>query len=428
MAIQLGIIADDFTGATDIAGLMTERGWNVIQLLKIPQGNIELPQNIDAIVISLKSRSIEARLAIEQSLHALRWLQTHTDCHRFYFKYCSTFDSTNEGNIGPVTDALLTALNSKSTLLCPALPINGRTVVHGYLFVNGLLLNESGMQFHPITPMTDANVRRLIEAQGQGDSGLIDLATIMQGVSATQKAITQLIRADIRYLVADCLTMTDLDTLAQASSDFPLLTGGSGLAGAIAKAAVASTNPAHSPSQNFPPKQGARTVILSGSASTMTNHQVSRYQAIAPTKALDIDACLQDKNYATTLAQWVVEQSKGAFAPMLYATMQPQQLRKIQYQYGAKRAGEAIEKTFGQVARKLKHLGFNRFIIAGGETSGRVVQDLACEQLFIGAPIAPGVPWVHDVENDIWLALKSGNFGEIAFFQQAQAMYTDSLS
>ena len=285
MAIQLGIIADDFTGATDIAGLMTERGWNVIQLLKIPQGNIELPQNIDAIVISLKSRSIEARLAIEQSLHALRWLQTHTDCHRFYFKYCSTFDSTNEGNIGPVTDALLTALNSKSTLLCPALPINGRTVVHGYLFVNGLLLNESGMQFHPITPMTDANVRRLIEAQGQGDSGLIDLATIMQGVSATQKAITQLIRADIRYLVADCLTMTDLDTLAQASSDFPLLTGGSGLAGAIAKAAVASTNPAHSPSQNFPPKQGARTVILSGSASTMTNHQVSHYQALAPTKA-----------------------------------------------------------------------------------------------------------------------------------------------
>ncbi|NRN27567.1 3-oxo-tetronate kinase [Photorhabdus heterorhabditis] len=423
MTIKLGVIADDFTGATDIASFMVQSGWRVVQLLVAPDENTVVPQNIDAIVISLKSRSCPVDEAVNNSLKSCRWLRQKAGCQRIFFKYCSTFDSTSKGNIGPVTDALMGELNADITLICPALPVNGRTVVHGHLFVNGQLVNKSGMQHHPITPMKDANLIRLMEQQAQGKTGLVDLTCVHQGEQAIRKQLNNLQQQGIRYAVVDAMSMNDLLPIASAVSELTLVTGGSGLGAALASTNTGKLLSPPQPEGATPPAQNRRTVILSGSCSVMTNKQVAQYQKLAPAKSLDIDLCIHDPQYAGQLVEWIMQQSENNLAPMLYSTQLPETLQKIQQQYGATTASEAIENTFASVVKSLQQRGFNTFIIAGGETAGKIVQSLDIQQFSIGAPIAPGVPWVHDLQHNHWLALKSGNFGDINFFLHAQEMF-----
>ncbi|WP_237387972.1 3-oxo-tetronate kinase [Xenorhabdus sp. Sc-CR9] len=422
MAIKLGVIADDFTGATDIASFMVQSGWKVTQLLGIPNENTFVPYDIDAVVISLKIRSCSADEAVTQALKACQWLLHKASCQQLFFKYCSTFDSTSEGNIGPVTDALMDELQTDISLICPALPVNGRTVVFGHLFVNGQLLNESGMQNHPITPMKDANLLRLMEQQSKGMAGLVELKYIHQGKQAIRCQLELLRQRGIRYAVVDVLTMEDLLPIAQAASDMFLVTGGSGLGAALAshhsgQALAASTI------GNTPPSRGRRAIILSGSCSVMTNQQVMEYKKIAPSMLLNIGECINNPEYSNQLIDWVIQKSTDVFAPMLYATQPPKSLEMIQQRYGATKASNAVEQVFAEVVSKLSRNGFNTFIVAGGETSSRVVQSLGIQQLSIGAPIAPGVPWVHCLHTDYWLALKSGNFGSRNFFQHALNMF-----
>ncbi|EMN4468411.1 four-carbon acid sugar kinase family protein [Aeromonas hydrophila] len=416
--MKLGVIADDFTGATDIAGFLVENGLATLQLAGIPPA-VDL-SGIDAVVISLKSRSCPAGEAVRDSLAALDWLKAR-GCPRIYQKYCSTFDSTAAGNIGPVTDALLAALESRFTLICPALPVNGRTVYQGNLFVGTQPLAESGMRHHPITPMTDSNLLRLMEGQGSGSAGLVPFTTIAQGPGAIADAFEQLARDDVRYAVVDTLTEQHLLDIAEAAIEMPLVTGGSGLAIGLARL-LGNGNPAAARAAGRP--LGTRAVVLSGSCSEMTNRQVAHYREVAPALALDVAACLTQADYPAELARWVLDQPATP-APMIHATTSPDRLAEIQARYGRDLASEAVEQCFARLAVLLRAAGIDSFIIAGGETSSRVTQALGIAAFHIGPQIAPGVPWVRATDTPLSLALKSGNFGDETFFSRAQEFFHD---
>ncbi|MFA0525092.1 3-oxo-tetronate kinase [Vibrio sp. 10N.222.52.C3] len=416
----LGVIADDFTGATDIAGFLVENGMRTVQLNGIPTG--EFDTSADAVVISLKSRSCPVDQAVTDSVTALKWLQSQ-GCQQFYFKYCSTFDSTAEGNIGPVTDALLAELGESFTMVCPALPVNGRTVYNGHLFVFGELLSDSGMRNHPVTPMTDSSVVRMMDAQSEGVSGLVNFQTIEQGADAVTARFNELKAQGSRYAVVDAFNAEHLVTLGQAAKSLKLITGGSGLAAGIAKnwtghlADQSDAKHAGSPVK-------APTVVFSGSCSVMTNQQVALYKQLAPHFAIDVKACLTNDQYANEVFDWVMTHIQSEFAPLVYATAEATALKAIQEEYGAHASSYAVEQFFSQLAIKLQQKGVKNFIVAGGETSGVVTQSLAVKGFHIGPQIAPGVPWVRSVEGDLSLALKSGNFGDENFFAKAQSFFS----
>lgn len=414
---MLGVIADDFTGASDIASFLVENGLSTVQMNGVPKRPLE--SAVDAVVISLKSRSNPVNEAVEQSLSALDWLQNN-GCTQFYFKYCSTFDSTEKGNIGPVTDALLDALDANFTVITPALPINGRTIFNGYLFVGQTLLNESGMQNHPITPMKDANLMRLMDAQASGKTGLVSYANVIQGAENVKQCFEQLKQQGYRYAVVDAVDNSQLAVLAEAIDDFKLVTGGSGLAAYMA--AYKSRDKQLDAKTALLPTQGS-SVILSGSCSVMTNKQVEAYKQKGAHKFLEVEQSLNNPDYSEELYQWAIAHLDEPHAPMIYATVPPQELKAIQQQFGGEQASQAIEKTFAQLAKKLKQHGVKNFITAGGETSSIVVQELGFDGFHIGKQIAPGVPWLKALDDDIFLALKSGNFGNESFFAYAQEMF-----
>lgn len=416
----LGVIADDFTGATDIASFLVENGLPTVQLNGVPQD--DTPVDSQAVVISLKSRSCPVDQAVEQSLQALAWLQRQ-GCRQFYFKYCSTFDSTAQGNIGPVTDALLNALGEQQTVISPALPVNGRTVYQGYLFVMDQLLSESGMRNHPVTPMTDSNLMRLMEAQATGRCGLVNAAEMDRGAAVVQDKLQQLAQQGVRYAVLDTLNEQHLLTQGEALKTMKLVTGGSGLAIGIARQWA---QPGQEKAQSAGAPQGEKAVVLSGSCSTMTNKQVARYRQQAPAQSIDVSRCINadDRSaYAAELSAWVEQQSTNTLAPLLYATAEPEQLHQTQQQYGTEAASLAVEALFAEVVKRLQQNGFSRFIVAGGETSGVVTQALGIRGFHIGPCISPGVPWVRAIEQPVSLALKSGNFGDENFFARAQTEF-----
>ncbi|MFA0080691.1 3-oxo-tetronate kinase [Vibrio breoganii] len=415
----LGVIADDFTGATDIAGFLVENGMRTVQLNGIPQEKIDVDS--DAVVISLKSRSCPVDEAINDSVAALRWLQNN-GCQQFYFKYCSTFDSTEDGNIGPVTDALLADLGEDFTIVCPALPVNGRTVYNGHLFVFQDLLSDSGMRNHPVTPMRDSSLVRMMDAQSQGKSGLVNFQVIEQGTQAVVERFEELKQQGNRYAVVDAFNAEHLVTLGQAAKSIKLITGGSGLAAGIANNWVKHLEDQSDAKQEGSPVK-APTVVFSGSCSVMTNQQVAVYKEKAPHFAIDVKACLTDKEYSNQVFDWVMTHIESEFAPLVYATADAGALKAIQQEFGAHASSHAVEQFFSELAIKLQQHGVKNFIVAGGETSGVVTQSLAVKGFHIGPQIAPGVPWVKSVEGELSLALKSGNFGDENFFAKAQSFF-----
>nr|WP_314418256.1 3-oxo-tetronate kinase [uncultured Erwinia sp.] len=418
--MRLGVIADDFTGATDIASFLVQNGMSTVQVNGVPQDERQL--DAAAIVVSLKSRSCAAEKAVADSLAALAWLQQQ-GCERFYFKYCSTFDSTAKGNIGPVTDALLAALGETQTVISPALPVNGRTVYQGHLFVMNQLLSDSGMRHHPVTPMTDSNLLRLMEAQATGKAGLIASPTLDRGAEAVQDELAALAAEGVRYIVLDALNEQHLLTQGEALRGMTLVTGGSGLAIGLARQwATHGWDGAQAQAAGKP--QGGRAVVISGSCSTMTNRQVACYRQQAASQPVDVERALQQREaYAHELCDWVAQHADEPLAPMLFATSEPETLQRIQQRYGAQQSSEAVEQLFASVVRELQQRGWQRFIVAGGETSGVVAQTLNIDAFHIGPAISPGVPWVRSVTQPVSLALKSGNFGDENFFARAQTEF-----
>jgi 3-dehydrotetronate 4-kinase len=416
MAPLLGCIADDFTGATDLAGMLVRAGMRTVQTIGVPEAP---PEGVDAIVVALKSRTIPAREAVDLSVAALRWLRG-TGASRFYFKYCSTFDSTDEGNIGPVSDALLSELDAAFTVACPAFPENGRTIFNGHLFVGETLLSESGMRHHPLTPMTDANLVRVLQRQTRRKVALAGHAAVSESAARIRERFDELRRAGAGIAIVDATSNADLLRIGAACADLPLVTAGSGLALGLlpAYAAAGLFVPARR-ADALPPSSGFRA-ILAGSCSSATNGQVgAALGAGMPAFRLDPVRLAEDGGAVASALAWAAPLvPRGPV--LLYSTAEPERVREIQERLGRDRAGAVVEEALAAIARGLVERGVGRLIVAGGETSGAVVNALGVRALRIGPEIVPGVPWTSAVGGaPLSLALKSGNFGGPTFFLEA---------
>ena len=415
--LTLGCIADDFTGATDLANNLVRAGMRVVQTIGVP--NEAFSDEVDAIVVALKTRTLPAADAVSQSLAALTWLQAQ-GAQQIYFKYCSTFDSTAKGNIGPVTDALMDALHTDFTIACPAFPENGRTVFKGYLFVGDEMLHESGMRNHPLTPMTDSNLVRVLQAQTSRRVGLIDYRTVARGVDAIKARIETLRREDVSMAIVDATSNDDLMRMGEAFRAMPLLTAGSGVAIGLPQNFGISPQPQ---AAELPPARGLRAIV-SGSCSTATNAQVADFIGRGGAAfVVDPLRLAEGVDVASQALRWA-EPLLKAGPVLVYATAAPDAVRAVQAQLGVQRAGEMVEHTLAAVARGLVERGVGQLVVAGGETSGACVQALDIAMLRIGPQIAPGVPWCHapsphSANGAVHVALKSGNFGAVDFFTHA---------
>ncbi len=408
----LGCIADDFTGATDLANNLVRGGMRTVQTVGVP-GTL-LQDEVDAVVVALKSRTIPAAEAVAQSLAALKWLQQH-GCRQIYFKYCSTFDSTPAGNIGPVTEALMQALACDFTIACPAFPEAGRTVFKGHLFVGDVPLHESGMRDHPLTPMTDANLVRVLQAQMQSKVGWIGFQDVACGPEAIRARMAALKSAGVKVAIVDALSNEDLLRLGQALSDMPLVTAGSGVAIGLPQNFAMSGATA----TTLPRARGYRAIVA-GSCSLATNAQVAHFiHSGAAARALDPVKLASDEQEIARALAWA--KSLLTSGPvLLYTTAMPAAVQAIQSQLGASTAGLRIEQALAKIACGLVDAGVDQLVVAGGETSGAVVHALGIDALRIGPQIDPGVPWTMSVgPQPIALALKSGNFGGDDFFVKA---------
>ena len=417
----LGCIADDFTGATDLAGMLVRAGMRTVQMIGVPAQ--PLPEvdgaGLDAVVVALKSRTVPAAEAVAAALAALKWLQ-RAGCRQFMFKYCSTFDSTDAGNIGPVLDALMYSLATDFTIACPAFPENGRTLFQGHLFVGGKLLNESGMQEHPLTPMHDANLVRVLQRQTARRVGLIDQATVAGGAAAIALEITRLRSQSVGMAIVDAISNADLLQIGAACADLPLLSGGSGIAlglpqnfraaGLLAQSHVADA---------LPPTPGLQAIV-SGSCSSATQSQVAHWRAAGrPAFAIDPLRLAAGEDLVAAALDWAAPLLVSG-PVLVYATADASSVKAAQTALGVEQAGMLVETALAAIALGLINRGVQQLIVAGGETSGAVVNALGVGGLRIGAQIDPGVPWTASLgEQPVALALKSGNFGSIDFFSKA---------
>jgi len=412
----LGCIADDFTGATDLANNLVRGGMRVVQTIGVPRG--PLAGEVDAVVVALKSRTIPAAEAVAQSLAAAEWLKL-SGCRQFYFKYCSTFDSTPAGNIGPVTEALMRALGCDFTIACPAFPENGRTVFNGYLFAGEVPLNESGMRFHPLTPMADANLIRVLQAQTPLKVGHVSYVDVARGAEAILARFAALKADGVKIAIVDAISNEDLMRLGRALDDMKLVTAGSGVAIGLPQN-FKGTGVLHADEAAALPAVRGYRAIISGSCSSATNLQVVDYiNNNGQAYALDPLRLAAGENEVARALEWAAPLL--ARGPVLvYSTAEPDKVKAVQQRLGANDAGQLIEDALAAIARGLVDAGVRQLIVAGGETSGAVVQALGIEALRIGPQIDPGVPWTASMNGvPLLLALKSGNFGAPDFFRKA---------
>jgi len=414
MTLLIGCIADDLTGATDVAVTFSREGLSVIQVNGVPDAALQVAE-ADAIVVALKSRTIAAREAVAQSLTALDWLRRRGAQH-IYFKVCSTFDSTPAGNIGPVGDALCEAIGARLNVVTPAYPRNARTVYQGHLFVGEALLSDTGMRTHPLTPMTDSNLVRVLGSQTQHRVGLLPSSIVLQGTAAVSNRLAALAADGCRHVIADAIDDAQLLTLGAAVTPHMLATGGAGLAAGMAAALRAQARTSRAAPLDWPRGPG---VILAGSCSTATLDQLAQVKNMLPQRQLDPIALAQDAGAIQATIDWA-RQHLGERPVLIYASARPDQVAAAQAELGRERAAQVVEDALREIATALAAAGVHRFVIAGGETSGAVVEALGVRALAIGPEIAPGVPWTRAADGKPYaLALKSGNFGGPDFFTRA---------
>ncbi|MCC3306333.1 3-oxo-tetronate kinase [Sneathiella sp. HT1-7] len=420
MSIVLGCIADDLTGATDLAMILMREGMKTVQIIDVPDEMTSIPE-ADAVVVALKSRTIPATEAVEQSLAACEWL-LKAGAKQIFFKYCSTFDSTDDGNIGPVTDALMDYLKCPYTIACPSFPENGRTVYKGHLFVNGTLLSESSLRNHPLTPMTDSNLNRVLSKQSASQISNIYVESIELGTDKIRNIFDNHDPGQKTIFVMDGLNDDHLKSIDSACKDLKLITGGSAVAMGLpdnfrAKELLRTSHP----DNPFDVPKG-RTVILSGSCSEATLEQIDYAKSRMPALKINPQDILDDKPVLAQTLDWVSKNMVEDGPILIYTSAPPTEVKALQNKKDRVAVGSLIEETLGQLAPALQESGFTRFIVAGGETSGAVIHSLAIQALEIGPQIDPGVPWTLSHSGQpLALALKSGNFGAQDFFPKAAA-------
>ena len=414
----LGCIGDDFTGSSDLANTLAKQGMRTVQYTGIPKGRAS--SDVEAGVIALKSRSNQVDDAIEQSLGALEWLKDQ-GCEQFFFKYCSTFDSTKQGNIGPVADALADALDADRVIFCPAFPGTGRTLYHGHLFVNDRLLNESGMENHPLTPMVDADIRRWLQYQTSSKVGGVNSMDVSNGVASVKKALEREHNSGNRFVVVDAICDDDLFTIGAAAEGLPLITGGSGIALGLPDnfrrndRISAYTTPWEG--------ESGPCAVLSGSCSLATRGQVDFHRRNQPSLEVSPADVIEGITTPGRVADWLLHESG---VPLAYTSTDPESVKQIQEKFGKAVSASAIEGFFAEVARLLVAGGVRRLIVAGGETSGAVVEGVDIGAMEVGPQIDPGVPAMRAQDNLV-VTLKSGNFGAEDFFSRAAAVLAGEL-
>lgn len=423
----IGAVADDITGATDLCLMLSREGLRTVQVIGAPAPGVNLPA-ADAVVIALKSRSIPAKQAVDLSLDAAQALRAG-GAEQILFKYCSTFDSTDDGNIGPVAAALMDWMGADLTIACPSFPAAGRTTYLGHLFVGDQLLSDSPLKDHPLNPMHDANLVRVLGRQTVLPVGLVTIATIREGEPAIRKAFAEQRAAGKRILIVDTLTDADLRVVGAACSGMPLVTGGSGIALGLAANVIASGRVVPRVRPSRMPAPPGRQAVLAGSCSVATHAQIAAARSAGlPTLALDVDALADGRQSAAVLAAWALAQAAGT-TPVLHSSAEPDELRAIQGRIGRHASGALVEGCLAQVAVLLRDAGFTRFLIAGGETSGAVVAALGVASLEIGPEIDPGLPWTRSIGGlRLALALKSGNFGSRDVFVRAWSLLEDEAA
>lgn len=417
MAITLGCIADDFTGATDLANMLVKGGLKTLQLLGTPRKSDVVP-SVDAVIIALKTRTIPVEEAIEQSLRALNWLKS-AGAEKFFFKYCSTFDSTDDGNIGPVIDALMADLETPFTIACPAFPETERTIFKGHLFVGDKLLSDSPMKYHPLTPMTDSNLVSTLSRQTSQKVGLVQYTDILGGPSEIRKAFDQLQKEDVAIAITDVLNDEHLYFLGEAVKDFKLITGGSGIALGLPSQLKSRKNHKEKIAAHKLPKVLGKELILSGSCSEMTLAQVNEFSKRYRTLKLNPIELAESNSSLNNAVDWVI-QAKGKEPILVYASAPPDAVNEAQKRLGRDLASSIVENALAKIASAAVQNGFRRIVVAGGETAGAVVSNLGIKGIMIGEQIDPGVPTTVSIGNPtIGLVLKSGNFGSVNFFEKA---------
>jgi 3-dehydrotetronate 4-kinase len=418
--LSLGCIADDYTGASDLANTLTRCGLRTVQTIGVPSDDLALPE-VDAVVVSLKSRSIEASLAVSRSRAADKWLRSRGADH-VLFKVCSTFDSTDAGNIGPVMDALRADCGDAIVLVTPAFPETGRTVYQGNLFVGAVPLNESPLKDHPLNPMHDSNLVRVLARQSKTKVGLVDLATLARGEAAVRARLGDLAGKDMGAAIIDAVFDRDLETIGNVALDHRLSVGASGIGLGIARAMVASgkvtSNATNTTAEAL---VGGPAACLAGSCSQATLQQIANAEKAMAVLHLDPDRVVAGKEEARRALAWAKERINQG--PILIASSStPEQVAALQSRHGRDAAGHAIEQAMADIAEGLVQSGVRRLVVAGGETSGAVVDRLGIPGFLVGAEIAAGVPVLRAVgakNGEMLLALKSGNFGGPEFFSDA---------
>ncbi|KDB53896.1 hypothetical protein X805_05280 [Sphaerotilus natans subsp. natans DSM 6575] len=419
--LKLGCIADDFTGATDLASNLVRQGMRVVQTLGVPTASVGVDADADAVVIALKSRTIAPQDAVAQSLAALAWLRQQ-GAGQIYFKVCSTFDSTPQGNIGPVADALMCALGTDFAPVCPAFPENLRTVYKGYLYTGDVLLSEGSMRDHPLTPMRDANLVRVLQPQTTRRVGLVPFDVVSQGTEAIDERLRALRERGVGLAIVDALSNADLWAMGRAFADLPLIVAGSGVAIGLPQNHGMQPSPE---AERLPQVHGHRAVI-SGSCSSASNAQVADFVKRHPGRNFPIDALAlaTGASVVDDAVAWARPLLSSSTPVLIHATTTPDAVQRVQEQLGVARAGHLVEQALAAIAVQLVQAGVRQLVVAGGETSGACVQALGITRLQIGAPIDPGVPWCHAHSpaaepGGVRVALKSGNFGTVDFFDKA---------
>ncbi len=406
----LGVIADDYTGATDLAGMIARQGLRVVQYLGVPDAELATA-DVDCVVVALKNRSTPAAEAVAEAREAAAWLQG-LGVEQLYFKYCSTFDSTDAGNIGPVGDALAELVDARAVVFCPATPEHGRTTYLGHHFVHGVLLSESPLRDHPLNPMRDPDLRRVLSRQTATPVEVLPLPVVQSGTAAEALAAHEA----CTFVIADAATDEDVRAIARAVASAPLVTGGAALAAMLAelrRPEGAEPEPVRIP--------GGRAVVLAGSCSAATRRQLDRLGAHQPRFQIDAYALDRGEDVVGAALAFVAEHADEL--PIVAASSDPETVARVQNDLGLEYSAKLVEDALGRIARGVADAGVRRILVAGGESSGAVVNGLGVRALRIGREVAAGVPWTVSVgDEEIGLLLKSGNFGGDDVFTTALAM------
>ena len=420
MSLKLGCIADDYTGASDLANTLTRAGLRTVQTIGVPASDLAIPE-VDAVVVSLKSRSIEAAIAVERSRAAEKWLRGRGAAH-VLFKICSTFDSTDKGNIGPVMDALRADSADSIVLVTPAFPETGRTVYMGNLFVGSVPLNESPLKDHPLNPMHDSNLVRVLARQSKAKVGFVDLATVTRGADAVRNKLADLARQGVGAAVIDAVFDRDLETIGAVAAGHKLSVGASGIGLGLARALAGGKEAGPAAASEKP--IGGPAACLAGSCSQATLGQIASAEKVMPVLHLNPDQVVKGEDEARRALAWARERL-GSGPVLIASSASPAEVSALQARHGRDAAGHAIEQAMADIAEGLVQSGVHRLVVAGGETSGAVVDRLKIPGFLVGAEIAAGVPVLRAVganEGAMLLALKSGNFGGPEFFSDALSL------